>query len=107
MSPQQADGHRLFFRCKAIQSLNVVSPCSPSISYVLSAGVTLRRWRHLLAAPLNWVGLSATLGDAARFFAELTGVPLERVVEVTPRQEEYEELARNSRRIAATVEAAE
>jgi len=37
------------------------------------AALTLRRWRHLLAAPLCWVGLSATLGDAARFFAELTG----------------------------------
>ena len=29
MSPLQADGHRLFFRCKVIQSSNVMSPCSP------------------------------------------------------------------------------
>lgn len=55
------------------------------------AALTLRRWRHLLAAPLCWVGLSATLGDAARFFAELTGAPLDNVVEITPRSDEYEE----------------
>jgi hypothetical protein len=29
LSSLQADGHRLFFRCKVIQSSNVVSPCSP------------------------------------------------------------------------------
>ena len=55
------------------------------------AALTLRRWRHLLAAPLSWVGLSATLGDAARFFAELTGAHPDRVVEITPSLDEYEE----------------
>jgi hypothetical protein len=55
------------------------------------AALTLRRWRHLLAAPISWVGLSATLGDAARFFADLTGVSLEDVVEITPTIEEFEE----------------
>lgn len=55
------------------------------------AALTLRRWRHLLAAPLTWVGLSATLGDAARFFADLTGVNLDAVVEITPSLDEYEE----------------
>ena len=52
------------------------------------AALTLRRWRHLLGAPVHWVGLSATLGDAARFFADLTGAAPDRVVEVTPLADE-------------------
>ncbi|AMS39347.1 protein DpdJ [Aminobacter aminovorans] len=55
------------------------------------AALTLRRWRHLLAAPISWVGLSATLGDAARFFSELTGVHPDRVVEIAPHLDELEE----------------
>lgn len=55
------------------------------------AALTLRRWRHLLGAPVHWAGLSATLGDAARFFADLTGAPVERVVEVSPTSDEFEE----------------
>ena len=55
------------------------------------AALTLRRWRHLLDAPISWVGLSATLGDAARFFSDLTGAALEDVVEITPTLEEFEE----------------
>ena len=55
------------------------------------AALTLRRWRHLLAAPISWVGLSATLGDAARFFSDLTGAALDDVVEITPTLEEFEE----------------
>lgn len=34
----------------------------------------LRRWRHALGAPVTFVGLSATLRQAPRFFAQLTGV---------------------------------
>ena len=55
------------------------------------AALTLRRWRHLLAAPISWVGLSATLGDAPRFFADLTGADPDRVAEITPSVDEYEE----------------
>ena len=55
------------------------------------AALTLRRWRHLLGAPISWVGLSATLEDAARFFADLTGANPERVVEITPTVQEYAE----------------
>jgi len=55
------------------------------------AALTLRRWRHLLAAPVHWAGLSATLGDAARFFADLTGAPGDRVVEIGPTSDEFEE----------------
>lgn len=55
------------------------------------AALTLRRWRHLLAAPITWVGLSATLGDAARFFSDLTGAAVDDVVEITPALEEFEE----------------
>lgn len=53
------------------------------------AALTLRRWRHLLAAPVSWVGLSATLGDAARFFADLTGANPDRVAEITPHVDEF------------------
>ena len=55
------------------------------------AALTLRRWRHLLDAPVSWVGLSATLGDAARFFSDLTGADLDKTVEITPTLDEYEE----------------
>lgn len=55
------------------------------------AALTLRRWRHLLDAPLHWAGLSATLGDAARFFADLTGSSIDRVVEISPAPNEFEE----------------
>jgi hypothetical protein len=55
------------------------------------AALTLRRWRHLLDAPVSWVGLSATLGDAARFFADLTGVNFDRVAEISPLASELEE----------------
>ncbi|MCA2411257.1 protein DpdJ [Rhizobium leguminosarum] len=55
------------------------------------AALTLRRWRYLLASPISWAGLSATLGDAARFFADLTGAHPDRVVEITPTSSEYEE----------------
>lgn len=55
------------------------------------AALTLRRWRYLLAAPISWVGLSATLGDAARFFSDLTGANLDSVVEISPNLDEFEE----------------
>ncbi len=55
------------------------------------AALTLRRWRHLLGAPVHWVGLSATLEDAARFFADLTGAATDRVAEITPALDEFEE----------------
>jgi hypothetical protein len=55
------------------------------------AALTLRRWRHLLGAPIHWAGLSATLGDAARFFADLTGAAVDRVVEISPASDEFEE----------------
>lgn len=55
------------------------------------AALTLRRWRHLLGAPVHWAGLSATLGDAARFFADLTGASNDRVVEISPASDEFEE----------------
>jgi hypothetical protein len=55
------------------------------------AALTLRRWRHLLNAPITWVGLSATLGGAGRFFADLTGANVDLVVEITPGADEFEE----------------
>lgn len=48
------------------------------------AALTLRRWRHLLAAPVTYVGLSATLREAPQFFADLTGLDPGQVHEATP-----------------------
>lgn len=54
------------------------------------AAIVLRRWRHAIDAPIVWAGLSATLAEARRFFAELTGVREDRVEEVTPEPSEME-----------------
>jgi DEAD/DEAH box helicase/Helicase conserved C-terminal domain len=52
------------------------------------AALTLRRWRGLLNQPVFWVGLSATLLEAPRFFADLAGLAPSRVVEITPAAED-------------------
>jgi hypothetical protein len=48
----------------------------------------LRRWRRLLARPVSFVGLSATLKDGARFFAGLTGLSEQASVEIAPSRSE-------------------
>ncbi|HJQ12902.1 MAG TPA: protein DpdJ [Gemmatimonadaceae bacterium] len=48
----------------------------------------LRRWRRASDARPHYVGLSATLADAPRFFAELVGVGPGDVAEITPEQSE-------------------
>jgi hypothetical protein len=48
----------------------------------------LRRWRRLLSRPTTWVGLSATLANADRFFEELCGLAEGTVVTVDPQQEQ-------------------
>src|SRR5262249_41405857 len=50
----------------------------------------LRRWRHLLDAPVRWVGLSATLREAESFFTDLTGLRPDLVAEVTPSPDDME-----------------
>lgn len=50
----------------------------------------LRRWQRLLDQPLRFVGLSATLREAAQFFAALTGCRNNLVDEVSPRADEIE-----------------
>lgn len=54
------------------------------------AAMVLRRWRHAVDTPIIWAGLSATLAEARRFFAELTGVREDRVEEVSPEPSEME-----------------
>lgn len=54
------------------------------------AALVLRRWRHAVDTPIIWAGLSATLAEARRFFAELTGVRENRVEEVSPESSEME-----------------
>jgi hypothetical protein len=44
----------------------------------------LRRWRKLMGRPVTWVGLSATLANAAAYFSDLCGLPPEAVVDVRP-----------------------
>ncbi len=54
------------------------------------AALLLRRWRHMLDSPVRWVGLSATLREASAFFADLTGLRPDAVVEVTPAAEDLD-----------------
>lgn len=53
------------------------------------AGV-LRRWRHARRQPVHFVGLSATLREAAAFFASLTGLATHQVTAVEPREADLE-----------------
>jgi len=50
----------------------------------------MRRWQRLLDKRLRFVGLSATLREAAQFFAALTGCRSNLVDEVSPRSDEIE-----------------
>lgn len=45
----------------------------------------LRRWRRLMRRHVSFVGLSATLKDGARFFAQLTGLFEQASVEIAPK----------------------
>lgn len=56
------------------------------------AAMVLRRWRYARGAgePVRYVGLSATLEDASRFFATLTGLTPQSVTEITPHPDELE-----------------
>ena len=58
--------------------------------------MVLRRWRHARGEgeSVRYVGLSATLEEAPRFFATLTGLPAQSVTEVAPLLEEMEFKAR-------------
>ncbi|MER5325498.1 protein DpdJ [Streptosporangium roseum] len=44
----------------------------------------LRRWRKLMGRPVTWVGLSATLANAATFFADLCGLSPDSIADVRP-----------------------
>ena len=57
------------------------------------SALTLRRWRHLLGAPVQMVGLSATLREARRFFSDLTGLREDLITEVAPSDDELEPTA--------------
>ena len=50
----------------------------------------MRRWQRLVDQRLRFVGLSATLREAAQFFAALTGCRNNLVDEVSPRSDEIE-----------------
>lgn len=44
----------------------------------------IRRWRHLVGRPVQFVGLSATLREAQSFFSQLVGIPEHAVADITP-----------------------
>jgi hypothetical protein len=44
----------------------------------------IRRWRHQVARPVQFVGLSATLREAQSFFSQLVGIPEHAVADITP-----------------------
>ena len=48
----------------------------------------LRRWRHACRSPMHFVGLSATLRQAGRFFGDLVGLDEADVEEIAPAREE-------------------
>jgi ATP-dependent Lhr-like helicase len=50
----------------------------------------LRRWRNNLPSPATFVGLSATLRDAAAFFAQLTGLDQTTIDYIEPRPADLE-----------------
>jgi hypothetical protein len=54
-------------------------------------GYLLRRWTHMVRAPVSFVGLSATLRDGARFFSRLTGLYESQAEDITPRYSEMTE----------------
>lgn len=51
----------------------------------------LRRWRHRAGGAPHFVGLSATLMEASAFFAQLTGLPVHAVEEISPEPAELVE----------------
>lgn len=52
------------------------------------AALVIRRWKQALWGNVKFVGLSATLNEAERFFSELTGIYEEKIIEITPLQED-------------------
>jgi len=44
----------------------------------------IRRWRHQIGRPVQFVGLSATLREAQTFFSQLIGIPEHAVADITP-----------------------
>lgn len=55
------------------------------------AALVLRRWKQFSGANPHFVGLSATLADAQRFFAELVDLDPKWVDEVSPRDQDMED----------------
>lgn len=60
-------------------------------AYGAQAALLLRRWRYASRSAPHFVGLSATLEDAPRFFGELIGEPESRVKHIYPRASDLEE----------------
>ncbi|MFC8235886.1 protein DpdJ [Streptomyces sp. NPDC057284] len=54
------------------------------------AALVLRRWHHSLRSPVTFVGLSATLSNAVRHMADLTGVDDGLVTNIEPGADEME-----------------
>jgi hypothetical protein len=54
------------------------------------AAMVLRRWHRRLRSPVTFVGLSATLVNAAGYFGDLTGVDMDTVTSIEPDQSELE-----------------
>ncbi|RLA81394.1 MAG: hypothetical protein DRG78_09260 [Epsilonproteobacteria bacterium] len=52
------------------------------------ASMVLKRWKQAVITPVKFVGLSATLNEAERFFSELTGIYENKVIEITPQSDE-------------------
>lgn len=50
------------------------------------AAYVIRRWRHAVGRPVQFVGLSATLRESQTFFSDLVGLPDHAVASIAPGQ---------------------
>ena len=60
-------------------------------TYGAQVAYLLRRWSHLTRRRTSFVGLSATLADGKRFFANLTGMEEAAVEEISPQLDDMED----------------
>ena len=73
-------------RCPRVMLLDEVHTYNGATG--AQTGLLIRRWRHAVGQNVQFVGLSATLRDAAHFFARLTGLSDDDVGMITPREDE-------------------
>jgi hypothetical protein len=64
-------------------------------SHGAQVALLLRRWRHAVRKPVTFVGLSATLKEATRFFGQMTGLPQGSIDYISPSPDCMDEAGRD------------